>query len=70
MIVDEGLESESAIAPRLGGVGDEGGAVIDRLDSLNAAYYGSQTVSARSILKEGKYVNPGSEPLVAALAVR
>ncbi|HRW61346.1 MAG TPA: lipid-binding SYLF domain-containing protein [Defluviicoccus sp.] len=47
-----------------------GGAVIDRLDSLNAAYYGSQTVSARSILKEGKYVNPGSEPLVAALAVR
>ncbi|MDG4576900.1 MAG: lipid-binding SYLF domain-containing protein [Defluviicoccus sp.] len=47
-----------------------GGAVIERLDSLNAAYYGSQTVSARSILKEGKYVNPGSEPLVAALAVR
>ncbi len=46
------------------------GAVIERLDSLNAAYYGSQTVSARSILKEGKYVNPGSEPLVAALAVR
>lgn len=46
------------------------GAVIERLDSLNAAYYGSQAVSARSILKEGKYVNPGSEPLVAALAVR
>lgn len=46
------------------------GGVIERLDSLNAAYYGANTVSARAILKEGKHVNPGSEPLVAALAVR
>lgn len=46
------------------------GGMIGRLDDLNAAYYGSNSVSARAVLKEGKHVNPGSEPLVAALAAR
>ena len=46
------------------------GAVVDRLDGLNAAYYGVDAAPARAILRDGKHVNPGSEPLVAALGVR
>jgi lipid-binding SYLF domain-containing protein len=56
----------SSTAGLFGGISLEG-SVINGREPLNEAYYGSGA-TARAILVEGKFVNPGADALRAALA--